>query len=118
MDDALTSGRSKATTPITEKNPLAKDSMIKQPSLTLPLVRPPKREWHDQGTCFHTSAQPTLYRPKIASNQASKSKHFFGPPCKGSEEENHANLSRAELHQRRGLTLILPSTPKHQPSLS
>ena len=52
MGDALTSGRSKATTPITEKNPPGKDSMIKQPSLTLPLR---KREWHDQGTCFHIS---------------------------------------------------------------
>ena len=41
--------------------------MIKQPSLTLPLMlRPPKREWRDQGTCFHISAQPTLYRPKNA----------------------------------------------------
>ena len=30
--------------------------MIKQPSLTLPLMlRPRKREWRDQGTCFHTT---------------------------------------------------------------
>ena len=74
MGDALTSGRSKAATPITEKNPPGKDSMIKQRSLTLPLMRPPKREWHDQGTCFHTSAQATLCRQKRKTQANKQSK--------------------------------------------
>ena len=45
------------------------DSMIKQPSLTLPLMQPHKREWHDQETCFHWHSRAVQEQAKESKNR-------------------------------------------------